>query len=372
MVAKFTEFERGLGCDSTVLTTARFCEKGEEQLQEEYRDRFPLTVLKSDSASFFDQAASTKAIIRENVNCAEIVVIHTLWHGLGYHARCACNKSGKPYLVMPHGMLDPYSLGVKKIKKAIYMALIEKNTLFKAKRIIYTTEEEEKLATSSVSGLPEGQIVPLGSEKPPRKKISSLQSIFIKKFPQVEGRNSLLFLSRIHHKKGLDRLLDAFALVFRSNPSLLLVIAGDGEPEYVRNIKRTTQERGLEDAVLFTGMLDGDLKWGAFAVADIFVLPSRQENFAIVVAEAMHMGLPIILTDKVNSWPYVKMAEAGFVLGEDHIVRDLEKSIDWLLNHSEEAKAMGERGRNLACRELVWEKSANLMVDCYREVLNCY
>ena len=100
---------------------------------------------------------------------------------------------------------------------------------------------------------------------------------------------------------------------------MLLIVAGDGEAQYTRHIRQLVSSLALDDHVLFTGHLDGELKWASFAAAELFLLPSRQENFAITVAEAMQMGVPVVITDKVNTWPYVEEAGAGLVLADRDI-----------------------------------------------------
>jgi glycosyltransferase involved in cell wall biosynthesis len=118
-----------------------------------------------------------------------------------------------------------------------------------------------------------------------------------------------------------------------------------------------------------TGRLDGAIKWGAYASAELFLLPSRQENFAITVAEAMHMGVPVVISNKVNTWPDVKRAGAGVVVDEERIERDLRDTIVMLLRNNELRRLMGEGGRRYARNNLTWGQSAARLLDCYDDVL---
>ena len=119
-----------------------------------------------------------------------------------------------------------------------------------------------------------------------------------------------------------------------------------------------------------TGRLDGALKWGAYASAELFLLPSRQENFAITVAEAMHMGVPVIIGDRVNTWPYVKEAGAGLVLDERRITTALETAVFAQLQDQQASRRMGERGKHYARKHLTWASTAARLVQCYQGILN--
>ena len=126
----------------------------------------------------------------------------------------------------------------------------------------------------------------------------------------------------------------------------------------------------LDDHVLFAGRLDGELKWASFAAAELFVLPSRQENFAITVAEAMQMAVPVIITDKVNTWPYVKEARAGLVLDECDINSLLPHAVEELLKDDTTRSEMGVRGSRYARERLTWHASAQKLFACYNQVLS--
>ena len=134
-------------------------------------------------------------------------------------------------------------------------------------------------------------------------------------------------------------------------------------------LEKRIATQNLESNVLMTGRLDGALKWGAYAAAELFLLPSRQENFAITVAEAMHMGIPVIISDKVNTWPYVKEAGAGVIVDEARLEVGLEKSLLSLLTDFEARKLMGTRGQHYARKNLTWASATTSLLRCYDEVL---
>jgi glycosyltransferase involved in cell wall biosynthesis len=193
---------------------------------------------------------------------------------------------------------------------------------------------------------------------------------FVNLFPQVANRRCLIFLGRIHPKKGLERLLTILPEISRRHPSVLLIIAGDGEQSDVRNLKNLVQSRNLESNVLFTGMVEGQAKWSALACAEVFILPSRQENFAISMAEAMHSGLPVVITNKVNSWPFVQIAQAGFVIEDDNAEVGIATRLDELLSDPNKARCMGSRGKNFAKEHFSWQRVTKDMISLYDRVIS--
>ena len=180
----------------------------------------------------------------------------------------------------------------------------------------------------------------------------ALRAQFLPDFPNAAEKRTLLFLGRFHPKKGLDRILKCLQSLKQSIPNVLLVIAGDGEAHYTRHLRQLVSALALDDHVLFAGRLDGELKWASFAAAELFLLPSRQENFAITVAEAMQMGVPVIITEKVNTWPYVKEAGAGLVLDERDINSLLPHAIEELLKDEATRSENGSAGEPLCARAI--------------------
>jgi len=271
---------------------------------------------------------------------------------------------------MPHGMLDPYSLSVKRWRKTFYLWTVERRNILEAQRLIYTTAEEARLATTGSLSLPEGVVIPLGGDAPDQNS-KELASRFFEKFPKARDRRQLLFLGRLHFKKGLDRILAVLPSIMQVFPDVLLTVVGNGAPEFEKMLKSTITAKGLENSVMLTDRLDGDAKWGAYSTAELFLLPSRQENFAITVAEAMQMGVPVVISNKVNTWPYVKDAGAGIVLDDEWIMNSLEDCILSLLKNRDALRFMGKLGQDYAKRNLTWSRAAASLVRLYDEVLAC-
>jgi glycosyltransferase involved in cell wall biosynthesis len=344
-----------------------YCNDDGGELEKSLRQRIDITVLPISTPRMLKRARRAKEVIDKAVRKADIVHLHTLWHPLNAIARKACARHDRDYVMMPHGMLDPYSLRQKRWRKRVYLVTSERRNLEGASRLIFTTYHEQQAAREGLGWLGAAEIIPLGADSPPDMPRQNARQAFINRFPQVANRRCLIFLGRIHPKKGIERLLTILPEILRRHPSILLIIAGDGEQSDVRNLKNLVQASNIESHVLFTGMVQGQAKWSALACAEVFILPSRQENFAISMAEAMHSGLPIVITRKVNSWPFVEKAQAGFVIEEDNA--EFVKCLDVLLSDPDLARYMGSRGKNFAKEHFSWSRVTRDMVSLYDRVI---
>ena len=230
------------------------------------------------------------------------VIVNGLW-GYADFAAWRVFRGKLPYLIFSHGMLDPYfkhRFPLKHVKKWIYWVLAEYWILRSASRVLFTTEAEERLARESFwLHRWRGHVVAYGAS-PTSGDPEVQRAAFASSFPTLANQRFLLFLGRIHRKKGCDLLLDAFAKIAAQDPDLHLVMAGPDQQGWSARLQATATRLGIADRVSWPGMLKGDVKWGAFRTAEAFVLPSHQENFGIAVAEAMSVGTPVLLADKVN------------------------------------------------------------------------
>jgi glycosyltransferase involved in cell wall biosynthesis len=367
VVENFVRETNKLGHESTILSTSLFCDGEELALLERLNGLATTKFLSQFGAAIFLNSQARRQF-GESVRNADVVHVHTLWSPLNIVARWECKRNRRPYVLMPHGMLDPYSLSVNRWRKAFYLWAIERKNILGAECLIYTSFAESKLATKQLVSLPRGVVVPLGGDAPFENSVS-LASCFLEKFPKARGRRQLLFLGRLHFKKGLDRILTVLPAIARVYPNVLLTIVGNGTPAFEATLKRTIAAGVLENNVMMTGRLDGVTKWGAYASAEIFLLPSRQENFAITVAEAMHMGIPVIISNRVNTWPYVKDSGAGLVLDETEIETQLKEALLSWLSAPKKIGLMGKAGLHYARTNLTWRRAASCLVECYENVL---
>jgi glycosyltransferase involved in cell wall biosynthesis len=245
----------------------------------------------------------------------DAVIVHGLWQ---YHAHAVqAALSGRvPYFVYTHGMLDPWfneQFPLKHVKKMLFWHLTERRILDEATSIIFTAEEEmERSIRSFFPFRWKGIVAPLGIAEPEGNP-EAQKAAFLARFPELRNRPFLLFFGRLHPKKGCDLLLKAVAKVAPEWPDLHLVMAGPSDQGYLQGLQQLADEEGIGSRVTWTGMITGDLKWGVLQAADAFILPSHQENFAIAAAEAMAVGTPVLLSDKVQIWREVLRSGAGLV-----------------------------------------------------------
>ncbi len=244
------------------------------------------------------------------------VIVNGLWQYHGLATWQALRGTTTPYFVYPHGMLDPWfkrEYPLKHAKKWLYWPLAEYRVLRDARAVLFTCEEERLLARNSFWLYRANEIVvSYGTPGPGRADADAQREAFLAAFPQLREKRLILFLSRIHEKKGCDLLIDAFAQIAREDPSLHLVMAGPDSGGLQAQLTRRAAAVGLS-AITWTGMLHGDLKWGAFHASEAFMLPSHQENFGIAVAEALACGLPVLISNKVNIWREIVADNAGLV-----------------------------------------------------------
>ncbi len=252
--------------------------------------------------------------LQKNVTRFDGVVINSIWT----YPSVAAHKAAKgkvPYVVFTHGMLDPYfkrKYPVKHLKKYLYWP-VQYPVLRDAERVMFTSPLERDLAPQSF--WPHNWtpfVVPYGTGEPafePEKQSAA----FYEMLPALRGRRYMLFLSRIHTKKGCDLLVQAFARVAKGQPDIDLVVAGPDQEGLVSNLQQMTRDLGIESRVHWPGMLIGDAKYGAMRNSEAFILPSHQENFGVVVAESLACGRPVLISNQVNIWPEIEEEAVGLV-----------------------------------------------------------
>ncbi|MFM0737803.1 glycosyltransferase [Paraburkholderia xenovorans] len=254
-----------------------------------------------------------------NAKHFDAVVVHGLWQYHGFGTWKALRRSEVPYYVYTHGMLDPWfkeAYPLKHLKKWLYWPWADYRVLRDARAVIFTTEEERTRSRQSFwLYRAHERIVPFGTTVP-ELDAARVREAFLQAVPGLEGKRIVLFLGRVHAKKGCDLLIDAFARVAGRDPALHLVIAGPDETGWAPALRAQAQAAGIADRLTLPGMLQGDLKWGAFHASDVFVLPSHQENFGVAVAEALGCGLPALISDKVNVWREIDEDGAGLVASD--------------------------------------------------------
>lgn len=294
----------------------------------------------------------------------DVLHIHSLYNFPGLIAAYFGRRHGVPYIVRPHGTLDPYHYRQRRMFKAPYEALFERRNLVHAAAVHFTSDEELRLAQRTGWSF-RGVVMPLGVDLPPAD--SGARAMANNLWPQCKGRRIVLFLGRVDEKKGLDFLIPAFASLTHERPDLHLLVAGPENDRYGRKVRGWVRDWRIENRVTFAGMLTGDAKQCALGAASIFVLPSRGENFGVAVVEAMAAGLPVIVSEHVNIAPAIVGADAGVVVPLQ--VAPLSTAMAALLDDSDRAFAMGRKARQLVRAEFSWEQVGPRLAELYRSVV---
>lgn len=303
--------------------------------------------------------------LRANVKNYDAVIVNGLWTYATFGARQVLPNSGVPYFVFSHGMLDPWFRKVSPVKNAgkqVSWLINEGPLMNNARAVLFTTEEEREVSrnafwpyhvrekvvgygTADVSGDPAQQI-----------------AAFRKAVPELGDRRYLLFLSRIHPKKGCDLLFQGFAKVASEDPGLDLVIAGPDQVGLRAGLEKIAAAEGVAERIHWTGMVTGDVKMGALRACEAFVLPSHQENFGVAVVEALACSRPVIISNKVNIWREIETAGAGLI-AEDTLEGTIATLKAFLKLSPEERRTMGEAGRRLFLDKFHIEMAAKTLLE---------
>jgi len=294
------------------------------------------------------------------------VIVNGIWQYLSFAAWRRYVDSSISYHVFPHGMLDPWfkeTFPLKHLKKCLYWPWAEYRVLRDAAGVIFTSEEERLQARKSFWPYrARERVSPLGVEASPIS--ATAKSEFLSRYPQLQNTRNLLFLGRLHPKKGCDILLDAFARL-GSRESTSLILAGPDQVGWESDLRVRAARLNLTGRVLFTGMLQGAMKQGALASADAFVLPSHQENFGISVVEALAAGVPVLISNRVNIWREIDADRAGCI-GSDDVAGTCRLLQRWIDTPPAERETIRQNARR--CFEHRFE--INRAVDSLLQVLN--
>lgn len=282
--------------------------------------------------------------LKNNLRNFDYVIVHGLWQ---YH-NLAVNKSIKflktdnkkvpKVVIMPHGMLDPYFQKAperkwKALRNEIIWSLIEKLCINDADMIFYTCEEEMRLASTTFKGYKPLKVANVGlGIQPPPNNIDDCKEAFYRLFPIIKGKKYFLFLSRIHEKKGVDLLINAYNKLCNEGSGFPdLVIAGPLESDYAKEVIQLASDN---PKIHFSGMLSGKAKWGAFYNCEAYFLPSHQENFGIAIVEAMACKKPVLITKNVNIWNEIETGGGGWIV--DLKNNGLENALSDIIEKPEE------------------------------------
>lgn len=303
--------------------------------------------------------------LRRKVPASDLVHIHSLYLFHNLVAGHWCRRFAVPYLVRPHGTLDPFIYRRHRRRKRLMEHLFERRNIRQAAALHFTTAAEAKLAEPFTFQTP-GLVVPLGINFEEFAVLPE-PGKFRCRHPEIGDQHIVLFFGRVNFKKGLDLLAKAFGAVARRRQDVHLVIAGPDNEGWGGRVRTWLNEEGVGARTTFTGMLLGPEKLEVLRDASMFVLPSYSENFGLAVIEAMAAGLPVIISDQVNIWQEVQASGAGRVIPVDSAA--LAARILDLLDKPEAARRMGQQGRSLAQERFQWARIARSLAEAYERII---
>jgi glycosyltransferase involved in cell wall biosynthesis len=301
----------------------------------------------------------------QHVTDYDLVQINAIFSLTNLPAYWACRSRHIPYVIVPHGMLEPWALSYKAWKKRIYYDLLEKPALNRAS-VIQSLASTEAKGIQSLNLNAPIVVIPNGIHRADFECLPN-PDVFYQKFPETHDRTLILFLGRIDPKKGLDLLAPAFAKARSQFPQTHLIIAGPDNIGFLPTVHNYFSEAGCLDAVTFTGMLTGELKYSALAAAQIYVAPSYSEGFSMSVLEGMAAGLPCIITTGCN-FPEAAATQTAEVVEIDS--EAIAEALLRCLNDPQQAQTMGDRARQFIIENYTWNSIAVKLLEVYTAILD--
>jgi glycosyltransferase involved in cell wall biosynthesis len=289
-----------------------------------------------------------------HISECDVVHVHGLYRFPSTFTAAVARRKGVPYLIKPHGSLDPYMYKQSAYSlplKRLYERLFELPNLNAAGAIQYTSDEEaERAAFLGLrapwvvvrSGIDWGEYLELPRRGPFRQGLGLRPD-----------QPLILFLGRLNFKKGLDLLVPAFAEVVKKVPDARLVVVGPDNEGLGSQVRQWCSDRGVEQHVIFVDHIPPEEVRQAYVDADVFALTSYTENTGMTVVEAMGCGCPVVISDQVNIWPMIKEGGAGVVVPLD--IEQISKGLVGVLSDSEAAARMGFAGRIVAREQFSWD-----------------
>jgi glycosyltransferase involved in cell wall biosynthesis len=296
---------------------------------------------------------------------ADIVHIHNVWDSMVRSAGEEAYRLGKPYLLQPNDILNPWSLSQKKLKKKIALALGYRNVIERTAAILFGHSEERRLVMQNgfkinpvviaLGGVFREEVEPL---PPPGRYFSRL--------PALRGRPFVVFLSRLHYKKGLDFLAEGFAVAAKQLPEIRLVVIGHDEGAQ-EDFERRIATHNLKDRVHIVGPLHGEAKWEAYRDATCFILPSRDEAFTVAITEALAASLPVVISKSCH-FDDVTEYQAGFEVDLD--ASAIGNALTQVFTTPEMRQRMSESAHRLFLDRLDFRSVARESIRVYEQCLS--
>ena len=299
--------------------------------------------------------------LRDRVTDFDLVHIHEIWHFPAYAACCAARAHRLPYVFTIHGELSDWGLRQKALKKRIYRFFVLDRMLREAGALHAITRTEQEQIRKLGFDTPV-VVAPNGTKEfslPSPKKLTQ-------RFPQLNGKRVVLFLGRLHPKKGLDILARSFAAIAGRFDDLALLVVGPDKFGTRQDMEAILNAAGLLERTVFTGLLTGEEKLAALSCADLFVLPSHSDVLGIAVLEALAARVPVVITTGCE-FPEVSEYGAGLIAEAD--ATSIAQAMSQLLANKELRRSMGEQGHKLVTERYTWQAAAATMSALYRTLV---
>jgi glycosyltransferase involved in cell wall biosynthesis len=305
--------------------------------------------------------------LREAISQSDIVHLHGVWEPSNLQAAAICRALRKHYVISLRGMLDDWSMSQHPLRKRIYLTLAGRKYLEHA-AAVHCTAEAELQQSRKWFPRGRGQVIPNLIDLGPYEQPPDPEEAFAR-WPELRAAScTVLFLSRIHEKKGVEHLIRAVARVAPPVPGIRLVIAGGGEPAYLEHLKRLATSSGIADRTTWAGIVDGSLKRSLYAAVDLMALPTSQENFGFVFFECLASATPVVTTDLVDT--SAELLRSGGASIVPQTADAFATAIEAFATGRRDAAAMGAAGREWTLRELATDRVAGqfeaLYLSCTR------
>ncbi|MBL0928289.1 MAG: glycosyltransferase [Phycisphaerales bacterium] len=302
-------------------------------------------------------------LARSVLQDADCLHVHGMWMTGNHQLARLAERLGRPYLLSVRGMLDDWSMAQKSAKKRLFMALFARRTLERA-GVVHCTAEGELTQARKWAPAARWTVIPNLLNLDEFRNLPGPDAARTR-FPALAASHGprLLFLSRVHPKKGCEVLIRALALLAPGHPGAVALFAGNADADYLAALRRLAAELNIADRVHFLGLVTGREKLSLYQASDLFVLPTSQENFGFVYFESLACGTPVLTTDLVDTWPELKASGGAVITPQDH--RQVADAVARLWADPANLRAMGARGREWTLRELDTHAVLARFLDMY-------
>jgi glycosyltransferase involved in cell wall biosynthesis len=371
-IVEMVQALRSQGIDAEIATTN---DDGEHLLEVPLCQR---TCYQQVPTWFFPRYSPSTHVVREfafsgalttwlwrSLQQYDLLHVHAIFSYPSTAAMVIARCKNVPYLIRPLGQLCEWSLHQSQLKKQIYLTLVERSNLRQSCGLHCTSVAEQQEVDRLQLQVPTF-LLPHGVSLPavvPDARLHLRQQLNL---PPDEPL--ILFLSRLHAKKGLDYLIPALSQIQAHR--FTLVLAGSGSPEYEAEVDRLLEQHGLKDRTHRSGFVTGAVKNLLLQGADLFVLPSHSENFGVAVLEAMAAGLPVVVTPGVALADLVKQLQVGYVTELE--IDAIAQTIAHCLSNQPTIQQMGKQARQWVAQQYTWEQNAAHLIKTYQSILHQY